>query len=144
MFDVAVCTMMLMTLPQLWYHWTQEERGARLRMFDWQLELPLFGIYTKKLFETYVDIKERQLMGTAAPGLFWCLPHSRPWGSDEECEPLLTIRRCDTTGEAPNPELPSTTMPGTGAAPAPIMPAASSQEALDALDKALEDLDKEV
>ena len=51
MFDVAVCTMMLMTLPQLWYHWTQEERGARLRMFDWQLELPLFGIYTKKLFE---------------------------------------------------------------------------------------------
>jgi hypothetical protein len=51
MFDVAVCTMLLMVLPQLWYHWTQEERGTRMRMFDWQLELPLFGMYTKKIFE---------------------------------------------------------------------------------------------
>jgi hypothetical protein len=92
-----------------------------------------------------VDVKERQLVGTAAPGLFWCLPHSRPWGNDEESEPLLTVRRCDTTHDPPNPDLPSTTMPGTEAVgPGPKMPAASSQGALDALDKALEDLDREV
>jgi hypothetical protein len=51
MFDVGVCTMNLMVMPQLWYHWTQDDRGVRMRMFDWQADLPIFGTFTKKVFE---------------------------------------------------------------------------------------------
>lgn len=76
---------------------------------------------------TFVDFKQRQLSGATSPGVFSFLPHNRPWGDNEEAEPLLTIRRSNTEGEAPNPSLPPTTIPPPPLA-APV--AATTQESL--------------